>query len=84
MILMGKATDKAAKMEREMRERQLAEDPIKSHDGMDIDPHTAVVESCGYGYRNEVAEDVREAFRQDMDDDREIHTEMQEADQLQR
>ena len=80
---MGKATDAAAKMEREMRERQAAlEDPIKSHDGMDIDPHTAVVESCGYGYRNEVAEDVREAFRQDIDDDQEIRTERQEADQL--
>lgn len=48
-------------------------DPFGSHDGMDIDPRTAVVETCGYGYRNEVADDIREAFREDIEDDQQIN-----------
>lgn len=48
----------------------MNEDPIKSHDGMDMDPHSAVVETSGYGYKLEVAEDVVEAFREDLDDER--------------
>lgn len=47
------------------------DDPIKSHDGMDIDSKSGVVETTGYGYKLEVAEDVIEAFEQDLEDDRE-------------
>lgn len=47
------------------------DDPIKSHDGMDIDSRSGVVETTGYGYKLEVAEDVIEAFEQDLEDDRE-------------
>lgn len=32
--------------------QDMSRDPFGSHDGMDIDPRTAVVETCGYGYRN--------------------------------
>lgn len=35
--------------------QDMSRDPFGSHDGMDIDPRTAVVETCGYGYRNEVS-----------------------------
>lgn len=31
--------------------QDMSRDPFGSHDGMDIDPRTAVVETCGYGYR---------------------------------
>ena len=53
--------------------QDMSRDPFGSHDGMDIDPRTAVVETCGYGYRNEVCDDVREAFRQDMEDEQQIN-----------
>lgn len=53
--------------------QDMSRDPFGSHDGMDIDPHTAVVETCGYGYRNEVCDDVREAFRQDIEDEQQIN-----------
>ena len=54
------------------RAREASRDPYGSHDGMDIDPHTAVVETCGYGFRNEIAESVLEAFLEDLEDDRQI------------
>ena len=50
---------------------RFREDPIKSHDGMDIDSRSGVVETTGYGYKLDVAEDVIEAFEQDLEDDRE-------------
>lgn len=53
--------------------QDMSRDPFGSHDGMDIDPRTAVVETCGYGYRNEVCDDVREAFRQDIEDEQQIN-----------
>lgn len=53
--------------------QDMSRDPFGSHDGMDIDPRTAVVETCGYGYRNEVADDIREAFREDIEDDQQIN-----------
>lgn len=56
-----------------VRTQEASRDPFGSHDGMDIDPHSAVVESSGYGYRNEVCDDVREAFRQDIEDDQQIN-----------
>ena len=63
----------AAKLARDAaRAKAASRDPYGSHDGMDIDPHTAVVETCGYGFRNEVAESVREAFFEDLEDDRQI------------
>lgn len=49
--------------------RQI-EDPIKSHDGMDVNPFSAVVESTGYDFRNDVLEDVRTAFEQGMENQR--------------
>lgn len=42
------------------------EDPIKSHDGMDIDSHSAVTESTGYEFKQAVAADVIAAFEQDI------------------
>ena len=51
--------------------QRFREDPIKSHDGMDIDSRSGVVETNGYGYKLDVAEDVIEAFEQDLEDDRE-------------
>lgn len=53
--------------------QDMSRDPFGSHDGMDIDPRTTVVETCGYGYRNEVCDDVREAFRQDIEDEQQIN-----------
>ena len=53
--------------------QDMSRDPFGSHDGMDIDPRSAVVETCGYGYRNEVADDIREAFREDIEDDQQIN-----------
>ena len=53
--------------------QDMSRDPFGSHDGMDIDPRTAVVETCGYGYRHEVCDEVREAFRQDIEDEQQIN-----------
>lgn len=61
--------------------QEMSRDPFGSHDGMDIDPRTAVVETCGYGYRNEVADDVREAFREDIEDDQQINQMKRDEDQ---
>lgn len=40
---------------------------IRSHDGMDVDPSSGVVEASGYGYRNEVLEADREAFERGLE-----------------
>lgn len=57
---MSRENDRVAVWAKELRDaaraQEASRDPFGSHDGMDIDPHTAVVETCGYGFRNEVAE----------------------------
>lgn len=74
---MSRENDRVAVWAKELRDaaraQEASRDPFGSHDGMDIDPHTAVVETCGYGFRNEVAENVREAFLEDLEDDRQIN-----------
>lgn len=49
---------------------RFCEDPIKSHDGMDVDSRSGVVETSGYEFKQDVAEDVIRAFEQDIEDDR--------------
>lgn len=49
---------------------EAIDDPIKSHDGMDIDCRSGVVETAGYGFKQEVAQDVIEAFEFDVAADR--------------
>lgn len=53
--------------EREMNTKEqdltarVVEDPIKSHDGMDIDTRTAVVETTGYQWKQDIADRVAQA-----------------------
>ena len=46
------------------------EDPIKSHDGMDVNPFSAIVETTGYDFRNDVLQETRSAFEQGMENQR--------------
>ena len=82
---MSRENDRVAVWAKELRDaaraQEASREPFGSHDGMDIDPHTAVVETCGYGFRNEVAENVREAFLEDLEDDRQINQIRQDESQ---
>lgn len=40
---------------------RMAPETIRSHDGMDIDPHSTVVESSGYDYKDDIAQKVAAA-----------------------
>lgn len=74
-----------AQKEKELRDavraQEQAKDPFKSHDSMDINPYTGVVETTGYEFRNEVSEDVREDFLNDLEDNRQIEQQRQQENE---
>ncbi len=82
-------SNQLAQKEKELRDairaQEQSKDPFKSHDSMDINPYTGVVETTGYEFRNEVSEDVREDFQQDLEDERQINDQrQQEYEQISR
>ena len=74
-----------AQKEKELRDavraQKQAKDPFKSHDSMDINPYTGVVETTGYELRNEVSEDVRKDFLNDLEDNRQIEQQRQQENE---
>lgn len=78
-------SNQLAQKEKELRDavraQEQAKDPFKSHDSMDINPFTGVVETTGYEFRNEVAEDVREDFQWDLEDERQINDQRQQENE---
>lgn len=82
-------SNQLAQKEKELRDairaQEQSKDPFKSHDSMDINPYTGVVETTGYEFRNEVSEDVHEDFQQDLEDERQINDQrQQEYEQISR
>ena len=65
-------TEKVIELQRLRQSQPFYPDPIRSHDGMDINPYTDVVETCGYDFKQNVADATKEAFMQDLEDDQEL------------